>query len=118
MRYFHFASLKSLAAGLLLTLTLGAVGWCDNPMLGKWKTTNGGHFKVPASQGKFTLVLETATKEKIEFPAQWTKLGEEFTWVDKQNSLHHARFDSKYKVPRIKDVGEAHPDSPAFWYQP
>ena len=110
--------MKKLPAGLgLAILILLPVQADPNPMVGNWRASNGYTVHIPSGPQAFSLVFEDAQGKKITHPAQWTKVGTEFSWVDKQNTPHKATFDSHYKSPRIRDWNSAYPDSPAFWYK-
>lgn len=86
-------------------------------MVGTWRGSNGYKIQIPEGTGKFTLIFIDARGEKIRHPAQWVKPGEEFTWTDKTQSRHKARYDGRHNPVRIQDVGEAWPNSPAYWYR-
>ena len=102
---------------LLLVFSLVIVAWAQtNPMVGRWRGSNGMSMEIPPGSGPFQLVWHLADGKRVTHPAHWVKPGQEFGWTDKQGSQHTATFDAGYKVPRIKDVGEAYPDSPAYWY--
>lgn len=102
----------------LIVLWVCAAVWAQaNPMAGRWRASNGMTLEIPAGAGPFQLVCKLADGKTVSHPARWVKPGEQFTWTDKQGAGHTATLDVNYKVPRIKDVGEAFPDSPAFWYR-
>ena len=89
----------------------------ENPMVGKWRASNGYKIHIPRSSQNFGLVFEDPQGKKIDHPAQWVTRGQKFSWIDKQGSEHTATFDSHYKSPRIRDVNSAYPSSPAYWYR-
>lgn len=85
-------------------------------MAGRWTGTMG-KIVIPAGSGAFTLKAGA-----VEFPARWVVPGKEFTWTDKQGKQHKATLEANPKATaekpyRIRDVGEAYPDSPAYWYR-
>lgn len=101
-----------------MSICLGGTGvWADNPMAGTWRGSNGYKIEIPEGATKFTLTFIDVKGEKIRHPAEWVKVGEEFSWIDKTQSHHTARLEAKHKPIRIRDVSEAWPDSPAYWYR-
>ena len=101
-----------LTIGLLLTLA----AFADNEMAGRWTGTMG-LVVIPAGGGHFTLKAGPN-----DFPADWVVAGKEFSWTDKQGKRHKATLEPNPKPTaerptRIRDVGEAYPDSPGFWYR-
>ena len=103
---------------LFLLLSALALAQAKNPMEGNWRGPNGSQVQIAAGAGAFQLVFVGADGQRVTHPARWVQPGQLFTWKDKQNSEHTATFDAKYKIPRIKDVNSAYPDSPAYWYRP
>lgn len=103
---------KFCSALAVLTLT----AWADTPVTGDW-TSSGGVFHIPSSSGRFQLTLTSSNREVKKFQANWVVPGEKFTWVDAQNANHSVELQAKNKPVRFKDVGEAFPDSPGYWYR-
>lgn len=99
-----------------LTLLVASPTFADNAMAGTWRGSNGIRVLIPAGSGKFQLVWESKGP-RVSFPAEWVRPGQEFRWTDKQNAVHRAVLEANHKPVRIRDVGEAFPDSPGFWYR-
>ncbi len=89
-----------------------AVAAADEPVVGRYRATNGITVVIAADKGSFQLVWLSPSGEKTTFPAKWTVPGQKLEWVDKNNA-HHVSTVTEPGV--IRDVGEAFPDSPAYW---
>lgn len=105
-------SFRSLVFGLMLT----QVVVCEDGMTGRWSGTMGVVI-IPAGSGSFDLKIA-----EQHYPARWVAAGKEFSWTDRQGKRHQATLEPNPKATperptRIRDVGEAYPDSPAFWYR-
>lgn len=107
----HMIILVSVLALLMTGTIFGA-----NTMAGKWKASSGYTVHIPDATGSFSLIFESFKDEKITHPAQWTTIGKEFTWTDKQDSKHTATLDPG-NPDRICDINSSYPGSPAYWYR-
>ena len=107
---------KAITYILAASLTLLAAA--DETVTGKWQGSNGRTFVVPTSQGRFNLTTIEANGDRKVFPANWDQPEKSFTWTDANQSKHSAVFERNHKPVRFRDVGEAYPDSPGYWYRP
>jgi len=103
-----------LVSVLALLMTLPIFG--ADAMAGKWKASSGYTVHIPDGSGSFTLIFEDIKGEKITHPAQWTNVGKEFTWTDRQGAKHTATLDPG-NPDRICDTNSSYPGSPAYWYR-
>ena len=107
---------------LALILAMTAMGLAvhaqqSNPMAGNWRASGGFIVRIPDGSGEFQLVFDRQ-KERVVHPARWVTVGQQFTWTDKQKARHTATIERDAKGQhRIRDTGEAFPDSPAYWYR-
>jgi hypothetical protein len=102
---------------LLLAMLLAGMARAGDPILGTYNSTDGRTVVVSATSGSFKLIWINDKGEKNYFKAQWTRPGKEFLWWDAQNTRHVAKVSEKEKGVII-DVGDAYPDSKAYWRKP
>lgn len=101
----------------MLAVGLVTVVAADDSVTGKWRGSNGRWFIIPVSTGRFSLTSQDSSGDRKSFPAVWEKPGETFNWVDANQSKHTVVYEKAHKPVRFRDVGEAYPDSPAYWYR-
>ena len=105
---------RSILWTLAAALSLSALA--DNLGVGDWRGSGGRIFRISTSSGPFSLVVVETQGERKSFPAVWEKPGEKFTWTDAQHNKHVVCLEKEHKPIRFRDVGEAYPDSPGYWY--